>query len=156
MTETVERFIRQIVEPEHLLLEEPMAKHTTFRVGGAADMLIRIQGEEQLTKLIAYFHQLNQPYLVIGNGSNLLVSDRGYHGVVLLIGDGMSDVKVDGERMCVQAGALLSSVASAAAQSGLSGLEFAAGIPGSMGGAIVMNAGAYEGEISQVTESVTV
>ena len=156
MTETVERFIRQLVEPGHLLQEEPMAKHTTFRVGGAADILIRIQSEEQLTKLVSYFGQLNQPYLVIGNGSNLLVSDRGYQGVVLLIGDGMSDVKVDGERMCVQAGALLSSVASQAAQHALSGLEFAAGIPGSMGGAIVMNAGAYDGEMSQVVESVTV
>lgn len=156
VTETVERFIRQLVAPEHLLQKEPMAKHTTFRVGGAADMLIRIQSEEQLTRLISYFGQLHQPYLVIGNGSNLLVSDRGYHGVVLLIGDGMSDVKVDGERMCVQAGALLSSVASQAAQNNLSGLEFAAGIPGSIGGAIVMNAGAYEGEMSQIVESVTV
>ncbi|MBD5466636.1 MAG: UDP-N-acetylmuramate dehydrogenase [Lachnospiraceae bacterium] len=156
MTETVERFIRQLVAPEHLLQEEPMAKHTTFRVGGAADILIRIQGEEQLTKLAAYLGQLHQPYLVIGNGSNLLVSDRGYHGVVLQIGDGMNAVTVDGERMCVQAGALLSSVASQAAQHGLSGLEFAAGIPGSMGGAIVMNAGAYEGEMSQIVESVTV
>lgn len=156
MTETVERFIRQLVEPEHLLQGEPLAKHTTFRVGGAADMLIRIQSEEQLTRLIAYFSQLHQPYLVIGNGSNLLVGDLGYHGVVLLIGDGMNAVKVDGERMCVQAGALLSSVASQAAQHGLSGLEFAAGIPGSIGGAIVMNAGAYDGEMSQVVESVTV
>lgn len=156
MTETVERFIRQLVEPEHLLQNEPMAKHTTFRVGGAADLFIRIQSTEQLVKLAAYFEQLHQPYLVIGNGSNLLVSDRGYHGIVLQIGDGMSGVTVDGERMCVQAGALLSSVAAQAAQHSLSGLEFAAGIPGSMGGAVVMNAGAYDGEMSQIIESVTV
>lgn len=133
-----------------------MAKHTTFRVGGAADMFIRIQSTEQLIKLAAYFEQLHQPYLVIGNGSNLLVSDRGYRGVVLQIGDGMSGVAVDGERMRVQAGALLSSAAAQAAQCSLSGLEFAAGIPGSMGGAVVMNAGAYDGEMSQIIESVTV
>lgn len=156
MTETVERFIRQLVEPEYLLQNEPMAKHTTFRVGGAADMFIRIQSTEQLIKLAAYFEQLHQPYLVVGNGSNLLVSDRGYRGVVLQIGDGMSSVTVDGELMRVQAGALLSSAAAQAAQHSLSGLEFAAGIPGSVGGAVVMNAGAYDGEMSQIIESVTV
>lgn len=156
MTETVERFIRQLVEPEYLLQNEPMAKHTTFRVGGAADMFIRIQSIEQLTQLAAYFEQLHQPYLIIGNGSNLLVSDRGYRGVVLQIGDGMSSVTVDGELMRVQAGALLSNAAAQAAQHSLSGLEFAAGIPGSVGGAVVMNAGAYDGEMSQIIENVTV
>lgn len=156
MTETVERFIRQLVEPEYLLQNEPMEKHTTFRVGGAADMFIRIQSAEQLIKLAAYFEQLHQPYIVIGNGSNLLVSDRGYRGVVLQIGDGMGSVTVDGVRMCVQAGALLSSVAVQAAQHSLTGLEFASGISGSIGGAVVMNAGAYDGEMSQVVESVTV
>lgn len=156
VTETVERFIRQLVEPEYLLQNEPMAKHTTFRVGGAADMFIRIQSMEQLIKLAAYFEQLHQPYLVVGNGSNLLVSDRGYRGVVLQIGDGMSSMTVDGEFMRVQAGALLSSAAAQAAQHSLSGLEFAAGIPGSVGGAVVMNAGAYDGEMSQIIENVTV
>lgn len=156
VTKTVEDAIRDIVSSEHILRMEPMAKHTTFRVGGPADLLIRIQGEDELTKLVTYFGRLNQPYLVIGNGSNLLVSDHGYRGVVLLLGEAMGRIETDGERMTVQAGALLSKAASEAAKCSLSGLEFAAGIPGSMGGAIVMNAGAYDGEMSQIVESVTV
>lgn len=119
-------------------------------------MMIQVQDEEQLAKLTAYFYQLNQPYLVIGNGSNLLVSDRGYRGIVIQIGEQMSRIRIEGGYMTVQAGALLSKASSEAAKHGLSGLEFAAGIPGSVGGAIVMNAGAYDGEMSQVVESVTV
>lgn len=156
VTKTVGDLIREIVPPESILQSEPMAKHTTFRVGGPADMMIRIGDEEQLARLVAYFYQLRQPYLVIGNGSNLLVSDRGYRGIVLLIGGEMGAITLQDGYMSVQAGALLSRAAAEAAKNSLSGLEFAAGIPGSVGGAIVMNAGAYDGEMSQVVESVTV
>ncbi len=156
VTKTVGDLIREIVPPESILQSEPMAKYTTFRVGGPADMMIRIGDEEQLARLVAYFYQLRQPYLVIGNGSNLLVSDRGYRGIVLLIGGEMGAITLQDGYMSVQAGALLSRAAAEAAKNSLSGLEFAAGIPGSVGGAIVMNAGAYDGEMSQVVESVTV
>ena len=156
MSKAVEKFIRELVAPEHILMQEPMAKHTTFRVGGPADMLVMIESIEQLRQIVAYLRKIGEPYTVIGNGSNLLVGDKGYAGVVLKIASGMSQIQVDGEKIRVQAGALLSKVAAEAAKQSLTGMEFASGIPGSVGGAIVMNAGAYDGEMSQIVESVTV
>ena len=156
MSKAAERFIRELVAPEHILVQEPMAKHTTFRVGGPADMLVLIESTEQLQKIVAYLHRLGEPCVVIGNGSNLLVSDRGYAGVVLKIASGMDQIETDGDLIRVQAGALLSKTAAEAAKHNLTGMEFAAGIPGSIGGAVVMNAGAYGGEMSQIVESVTV
>ena len=156
MSKAVEKFIRELVAPEHILMQEPMAKHTTFRVGGPADMLVLIESIEQLRQIVAYLRKIGEPYTVIGNGSNLLVGDKGYAGVVLKIASGMSRIQVDGETIRVQAGALLSKVAAEAAKQSLTGMEFASGIPGSVGGAIVMNAGAYDGEMSQIVERVTV
>lgn len=156
MSKAVEKFIRELVAPEHILMQEPMAKHTTFRVGGPADMLVLIESIEQLRQIVAYLRKIGESYTVIGNGSNLLVGDKGYAGVVLKIASGMSRIQVDGETIRVQAGALLSKVAAEAAKQSLTGMEFASGIPGSVGGAIVMNAGAYDGEMSQIVESVTV
>ena len=156
MSKAVEKFIRELVAPEHIFMQEPMAKHTTFRVGGPADMLVLIESIEQLRQIVSYLRKIGEPYTVIGNGSNLLVGDKGYAGVVLKIASGMSQIQVDGETIRVQAGALLSKVAAEAARQSLTGMEFASGIPGSVGGAIVMNAGAYDGEMSQIVESVTV
>ncbi len=119
-------------------------------------MLVHIESMEQLRQIVSYLRKIGEPYVVIGNGSNLLVGDKGYAGVVLKIGAGMSQIQVDGETIRVQAGALLSKVAAEAAKHSLTGMEFASGIPGSIGGAIVMNAGAYDGEMSQIVESVTV
>lgn len=133
----------------HVLVDEPLKNHTTFRIGGAADYLIT-PSEEQLPAVLAIAKEHELPVTVIGNGSNLLVSDRGVRGVVLEIAKSMSGVTVDGNYIDAQAGALLAKVAGAAAEHGLSGLEFAAGIPGSMGGAVVMNAGAYGGEMKDV------
>ncbi len=149
-------YIKSIVPRERLLFDEPMSNHTTFKVGGEADCMILIEKEEELLKLIPFFQKIEQDYFVLGNGSNLLVGDKGYRGIVLKLGDGMRQVTVEENRICVQAGALLSQTAAAARDAGLKGMEFAAGIPGSVGGAIVMNAGAYDGEMKQIVESVKV
>lgn len=133
-----------------------MSRHTTFRVGGAAECMILIEQEEELLKLIPYLNQIEEDYFILGNGSNLLVGDKGYRGVIIKLGEGMDRITVDGERILVQAGALLSKTAAVARDAELSGMEFAAGIPGSIGGGVVMNAGAYDGEMKQITESVKV
>ncbi|MDD6810480.1 MAG: UDP-N-acetylmuramate dehydrogenase [Lachnospiraceae bacterium] len=149
-------YIKSIIPRERLLFDEPMSRHTTFKVGGEADCMLLIEKEEELIKLIPYFQKIEQDYFVLGNGSNLLVGDKGYRGIVLKLGDGMKQITVEGNHIRVQAGALLSQTAAAARDAGLTGMEFAAGIPGSVGGAVVMNAGAYEGEMKQIVESVKV
>lgn len=136
--------------------EEEMKKHTTFRVGGPARYFVSPAGEEALAAVLRLCRKEGMPYYILGNGSNLLVSDLGYDGVVIYIGDKMSKICVDGSRITVQAGALLSQTAHAAMEAGLTGMEFASGIPGSIGGAMMMNAGAYDGEMSRIVEFVTV
>lgn len=149
-------YIEHTVPKERILYNEPMSRHTTFRVGGEAECVVLIESEEEILKLVPYFNQVEQDYFILGNGSNLLVGDKGYRGVVLKLGNGMDKIIVEENRIRVQAGALLSRTAAVARDAGLSGLEFAAGIPGSVGGGIVMNAGAYDGEMKQITESVRV
>lgn len=152
----VYEFIGKYVPSEDILKKEPMRKHTTFRIGGEAECFLKISSEEQLIRLIPYFKQVGVAYFILGNGSNLLVSDNGYSGVILQIGDRFNRIQIDGDRMEVQSGALLSAAAKHAQEAGLTGLEFAAGIPGTVGGAIVMNAGAYDGEMKQIVERVRV
>lgn len=149
-------YIENIIPKDRMLFEEPMSRHTTFRVGGEAECLIQIKKEEELIELVPYLNQIGQKYFILGNGSNLLVGDKGYRGIIISLGGGMNRIQVDGNRICVQAGALLSQTAITAREAGLSGMEFAVGIPGSIGGGIVMNAGAYDGEMKQITESVKV
>ena len=144
------------VPGETIHLQESMAAHTTFRVGGAADCLIELENEEQLQKVQRYLYQADYPFTVVGNGSNLLVSDRGYAGIVLLIGKKMSKITVEGNVIRAQAGATMAQIAAAAWKNGLTGLEFASGIPGTVGGGVVMNAGAYGGELAQVVTEVRV
>lgn len=144
-----------IAGENRILKEEPMAKHTTFRVGGVADYYAAPE-KEMLPKLIQCCLAYDVPYMVIGNGSNLLVSDSGIRGMVIEIGRNMSDICVEDTLIRVQAGALLSRTANEALANSLSGMEFAAGIPGCVGGAVVMNAGAYGGEIKDIIKTVTV
>lgn len=118
--------------------------------------MLKIQKETELTKLIPYFRMIGQDYFVLGNGSNLLVGDKGYQGIVLKLDQGMDRMEAEGSRIRVLAGAMLSQTAAYARDHALAGMEFAAGIPGSVGGAIVMNAGAYGGEMKQIVESVRV
>ena len=145
-----------ILPAENIKFEEPMCRHTSFRTGGKAACLVQIEDVRQLRLLLSYLRKTENQFFILGNGTNLLVSDRGYDGVIIQIGSGMSDIKVEQERICVQAGALLSQTARRAMEEGLAGMEFASGIPGSIGGGIVMNAGAYGGEMRQIVESVTV
>ncbi len=154
--EAVYEYIRANVPEEDILTEEPMSRHTTFRIGGEAACFIRISSEEQLRKLIPYFENVGIEYFVLGKGSNLLVGDKGYPGVILQISDACQQIEAEGNRLQVQAGAALSKGALFAMERGLEGLEFAAGIPGTVGGGVVMNAGAYGGEMKQVVESVRV
>ncbi len=141
---------------ENIHLQESMAAHTTFRTGGPAECFIEIENAQQLRKIQRYLCQVEYPYTIIGNGSNLLVSDNGYQGIVLQIGKKMSGIRVAGDVITAQAGASMAQAAAAAWQNGLTGLEFASGIPGTVGGGVVMNAGAYGGELSQVVTQVQV
>lgn len=156
ISEAVIEALKGFVQEDNIHLQEPMEQHTTFRVGGPADCLVELENTEQLKKIQQYLYAIEMPFMVLGNGSNLLVSDNGYEGIVLQIGNRMSDVQVQGNSVIAQAGAPLAKIARVAMEHGLTGLEFASGIPGTVGGGVVMNAGAYGGEMSQVITRVTV
>lgn len=135
--------------------DELMSKHTTFRIGGPADLFVSPYAEE-IPGLLRLAKEDQIPVTIIGNGSNLLVADKGIRGLVIEIGKGLESISFEGNRVTVGAGTLLSRLANAAAENNLTGLEFAAGIPGSVGGAVVMNAGAYGGEMKDVLVEVKV
>lgn len=137
-----------------VLSEEPLRLHTTFRVGGPADLYVRPSDERELAAAVSLIRSAGVPFFILGNGSNVLVSDQGFRGVVLEIGRPMADIRVEGERIYAGAGATLAAIAKEALSASLDGLAFAAGIPGTLGGACVMNAGAYDGEMKDVLESV--
>ena len=147
--------LAEIVSPEAILENEPMSKHTTFRIGGNADVFVSPK-VSQVADVIRLAKEYDVPVTIIGNGSNLLVGDKGIRGLVLSFGKEAEEIQVDGSCMIVSAGALLSKIAAEAAKRSLMGFEFAAGIPGTLGGAVVMNAGAYGGEIKDVLISATV
>ena len=148
--------LNNVIAKDSILLDEPMSRHTTFRVGGPADFFVTPKVKEEVRDVIRICKEAGMPYYIIGNGSNLLVSDAGYRGVIVQIYKEMNEVKVEGDLVKAQAGALLSGIAAKALGAELSGFEFASGIPGTIGGACVMNAGAYGGEMKDVLESVTV
>lgn len=148
--------LTEILPEDRIKEEEPMRLHTTFRVGGPARFFVMPKTAEELQGIIACCRETQVPYYIIGNGSNLLVSDQGYEGVVVQIFKEMNEIRIEGEEIVAQAGALLSAVAARAAEASLTGFEFAAGIPGTLGGACVMNAGAYGGEMKDILSSVRV
>lgn len=147
--------LTSVIAKERVYVDEPMSRHTTFRVGGPADFFVTPKVKEEVRDVIRICKEAGMPYYIIGNGSNLLVSDAGYRGVIVQIYKEMNEVKVEGDLVKAQAGALLSGIAAKALGAELSGFEFASGIPGTIGGACVMNAGAYGGEMKDVLESVT-
>ena len=152
-------FFKQLCEiagKENVRTDEPMKQHTTFRIGGAADYFVSPQTTDQIKNIIDLCKSEEMPWYVIGNGSNLLVSDQGYRGVIIQLYKEMSQVEVEGNVIRAQAGASLARIAGAALEAGLTGFEFAAGIPGTLGGACVMNAGAYGGEMKDILQKVTV
>ena len=147
--------LKAVTAENRIFTDEPMKKHTTFRVGGPADILVQPKGTE-LAAVIRLCRKYDVPYQVIGNGSNLLVGDRGIRGLVIEMLSKEDEICVEDDCITVGAGMLLSKTANRAAEHGLTGMEFAAGIPGSIGGAVVMNAGAYGGEMKDILTAVTV
>ena len=143
-----------IVGEENVHTDEPMSRHTTFRIGGNADYFVKPGNADEVAAVIAVCREYNIPYFILGNGSNLLVSDDGYRGMIINIMDNMDSVTVDGRIITAQAGAMLVRVSVMARDNALTGLEFASGIPGTIGGAVFMNAGAYGGEIKNVVKTV--
>lgn len=148
--------LKQIVGENSILENENMASHTTFKCGGNASLYIVPNSTDELVKVLEVLRNENYPYMVIGNGSNLLVKDEGYDGAIVEVDKKISEIDVRGEEIIVEAGAKLSKVATIAMENDLAGFEFAHGIPGNMGGAVVMNAGAYGGEMKDVLKWVKV
>ena len=138
------------IAPDRVLENAPMSRYTTFRVGGPADALFLPASVEELRSALAAAEREGLPVCLIGNGSNLIVRDGGIRGLVIALGEPFSELRVEGAQVWAQAGARLSAVAAAAQRAGLAGLEFASGIPGTLGGGCAMNAGAYGGELKDV------
>lgn len=149
-------YLKKYVSEDRILLNEPMSTHTTFKVGGEAKALVSISNSDELISLIPLLIEEQEPYYVKGNGSNILVGDKGYNGVILELSSKFNKIECDGNVITAQAGALMSSIAKVACDNSLTGFEFASGIPGTIGGGVVMNAGAYGGELKDVIKSVTV
>lgn len=146
--------LRQIVGEDGVLVDEPMSAHTTFEIGGPADLFVIPDDIEEACEAIAACREAGEECFVLGCGSDLLVSDEGYRGVVIALSDSLLNVSVEGEEMTCQAGVSLREASEMACELGLAGLEFACGIPGSVGGACFMNAGAYGGCIADILSSV--
>lgn len=153
--ETRQQLLRASGEAQ-VLFDEPMKNHTTFRIGGPADVFVVPETTDQVREVLRVCREEEVPYFILGNGSNLLVSDRGYRGVIIQMDRNLGGITVEGTEIRASAGALLSTIAAAARRESLTGFEFAGGIPGTLGGAVVMNAGAYGGELKDVLKEVTV
>jgi len=147
--------IKHLLPPENILLEEPLANHTSFRVGGPAEIFITPKSIEELAKIWQICRSQNTPITILGDGTNVLVSDAGLRGIVLTTNK-LNKVEVlENGQITAQTGAKLAKVAEVACKAGLAGFEFASGIPGTVGGAVYMNAGAYDHDIGEFCESVT-
>ena len=151
--EQIYELLSKAIPKERIRINEPMSEHTSFNIGGPADLFVTVMNEEELATVLRLACENNAHHLIIGNGSNFLVSDKGYRGIIVKLGDAFSDISVEGNEITVGAGKLLSGVSAFACRNGLAGLEFASGIPGTIGGAIFMNAGAYGGEMKDIVRS---
>ncbi len=147
--------LSSVIKGGRIAAEEPMSAHTTFQTGGAVEVFAEPADMDELKKTLGLLKSKGEHFYLIGNGSNLLVSDKGLRGVAIHLAKGFGDICIEGNTLICGASATLSQIARAALAHSLTGFEFAAGIPGSLGGAIVMNAGAYDGEMKQVVKSVT-
>lgn len=156
MKTTFEEKLFAMIEKDKILCGEPMKEHTTFRIGGPADYFVIPTEVEEIQKVVQLCQECQVPYYIVGNGSNLLVADKGFRGVVIQIYKGMNQLTIEGNQIIAQAGCSLSQIAVEAWKAELTGFEFAAGIPGTLGGAVRMNAGAYGGEMKDVLESVEI
>ncbi len=140
---------------DNVIFDEEMSRHTTFRIGGKADAFVNVKSALEIEKIIHFCKDTAVPYMIMGNGSNMLVSDKGIRGVVIHIGSSMSKCRIEGDEVYADAGILMSALAKKILDANLAGFEFASGIPGSLGGGIYMNAGAYGGELKDIIENVT-
>ena len=156
MNVNIKQRFQEILGNDRVLEAEPMSKHTTFRIGGPADLFVAPENTDEIKKLIAICKEEEVPYFILGNGSNLLVSDKGYRGVIIQLYRSFGQITLKENEIHAQAGAPLSGIAAMAREASLTGFEFAGGIPGTLGGAVVMNAGAYGGEMKEVLKEVTV
>ena len=148
--------LQKLLGEAKVLVKEPMASHTTFKIGGPADYFVKPETVEELAAVLKLCKEGNVPYFILGNGSNLLVGDKGFRGVVIQLYKNFDGMTIEGTTVTAKAGAMLVRVAKESGKAGLTGLEFASGIPGTIGGAMVMNAGAYGGEMKDVVTAVTV
>ena len=155
MTQIIDILKKEIPE-NAVICNADMKEYTSFKAGGCADVLVIPENEDQLMYALKTLADSGTEYMVMGNGTNILVKDGGYRGVIVKIGDAFSDIRVEGEKLIAGSGALMTQVANEALEAGLEGFEFASGIPGSIGGAAFMNAGAYGGEIVQILQTVRV
>lgn len=154
MKETLLEELKTLLKEDSIRYNEPMSKHTTFRIGGNAAVMVFPKTVEDISALLKWKEENQVPFVIVGNGSNLLVSDKGFDGVVMKLQSNFNELTEENGRIIAQAGCSLYKLAAFAREHGLSGLEFAGGIPGTVGGAVRMNAGAYDGEMSQVIEQV--
>lgn len=156
MTERIRKRFCEIISEDRVLVNEPMAGHTTFRIGGPADYFIEAADAEEIRWAIAVCREEGLPWFVLGRGSNLLVGDRGFRGVVLSVYREFQGIETEQETVRVKAGTLLTTLTGKLLEESLTGMEFASGIPGTVGGAVMMNAGAYGGEMKDIVREVTV
>ncbi len=155
MTEIASK-IKEFIQSNRVLTNEPMSKHTTFRIGGNADIFVSVKNEAEIEHIINVCNEYNENYFIMGNGSNLLVKDSGFRGVIVQIYKDFADISVNNNVIEAQAGALMSTIGSVALKNSLTGFEFASGIPGTLGGGVCMNAGAYGGELKDIVTKVKV
>lgn len=146
--------LENIVDKKYIYINEKMGKHTYFKIGGNADIMVEPRSEKELVEVIKLINEFDKEYFILGNGTNLLVSDKGMREVVIKIGDAFGDIVIDGSEIIAGAGCKLSEVAQKTLENELTGFEFASGIPGAVGGALTMNAGAYGGEMKDIVKSV--
>ena len=148
--------LQKVLGEAKVLVNEPMASHTTFRIGGPADYFVMPETVEEVAAVLKLCKEEEMPYFILGNGSNLLVGDKGFRGVVIQLYKNFDELQIEGTTVTAKSGAMLIRVAKESGKAGLTGLEFASGIPGTIGGAMVMNAGAYGGEMKDVLVEVKV
>lgn len=156
MNQEIKQKFCSLLGEEKVLIDEPMSRHTTFRIGGPADYFLLPSCSREVQGILAICKEEGLPYFILGNGSNLLVSDAGYRGVIIHLYRNFNEIRVEGTEIRACAGALLSGIAATARNASLTGFEFAGGIPGTIGGAVMMNAGAYGGEMKHVIKEATV
>ncbi len=157
MNKNKEQFLKEIhlfLRKDQVLIDEPLRSYTSFKIGGPCDYFIEPESSEEISQALKACFKYKIPVFILGNGSNLLITDKGYRGAVIHLYQNFNEVSIEGTRIRAKAGVSLAALAALAAKASLTGLEFASGIPGTLGGAVFMNAGAYGGEMSQVVTEV--